>query len=68
MAVVLQERRARVVEVRVGVVTLAHLLDRKVEDLRWEPLASALLDGHELFPFELEARGERGLCDLDLLR
>src|SRR6185437_15382053 len=67
-AVVLQERRAGVVEVRVGVVTLAHLLDRKIEDLRWEPIASALLDGQLLFPFELEARGERSLCNLDLLR
>ena len=56
------------VEVRVGVVALAHLLDGKIEDFGREPLASPLLDGHCLFPFELEARGERSLGDFDLLR
>ena len=59
---------ARVVEVRVGVVALAHLLDREVEDLRWEPFARALLDRHGSGLLELEARGERCLGDLDLLR
>ena len=34
-----EQRVARVVEVRVGVVALAHLLDREVEDLRREPLS-----------------------------
>ena len=37
-AAVAEERLARVVEVRVGVVALPHLLDREVEDLRRQPV------------------------------
>jgi hypothetical protein len=59
-----REHVARVVEVRVGVVALPHLLDREVEDLRREPLGARSL--HRL-PLELEAGGERGLGDLELL-
>src|SRR6266700_134686 len=36
-AAVLEQRRPRVVEVRVGVVTLPHLLDGELEDLRRQP-------------------------------
>jgi hypothetical protein len=43
---VLQERRARVVEVRVGVVALAHLLDRQVEDFGGKTLARSFLESH----------------------
>ena len=42
---VCEQGRPRVVEVRVGVVPLAHLLDRELEDLRVEPL-SALSGRH----------------------
>ena len=45
MAPVREQRLAGVVEVDVGVVALPHLLDREVEDLRWEaPLPR--LEGH----------------------
>src|SRR5262249_48426275 len=36
-----QQRLARMVEVRVGVVALPHLLDRELEDLRRQPALSA---------------------------
>jgi hypothetical protein len=50
-ASVVQERGARVVEVRVAVVAIAHLLDRKVEDLGVEaraPLAGRR-EGHRAY-------------------
>src|SRR5215211_5092677 len=46
VAAVLEQRRARVVEVGVGVVAGAHLLDREVEDLRREPPGPLRLDAH----------------------
>ena len=46
VSAVVVERRSCVVEVRVGVVPAAHLLDRQVEDLGWEPLARAFPEGH----------------------
>src|SRR5688572_33351916 len=50
MAAVGDERLPGEVEVRVGVVALPHLLDREVEDLRWESLRPACLDGHDGSP------------------
>src|SRR5438445_4671243 len=41
VATVVLEGRSGVVEVRVGVVAAAHLLDREVEDLGWKTLARA---------------------------
>src|SRR5439155_13085936 len=41
-----QKGRARMLEIRVGVVPLTHLLHREVEDLRRQPFADLLLDGH----------------------
>ena len=64
MATVGEQRRARVVEVRVGVVALPHLLDREVEDLRREPLPTS---GSRTAMLELEAGGQGRLGDLELL-
>ena len=51
----LQERLARVVEVRVGVVALPHLLDRELEDLGRKAAPSPLLGRHA----RPRARGRR---------
>ena len=64
MAPVAEQHLARVVEVRVGVVALPHLLDRQVEDLGREPLSAVRSTGVSL---ELEAGGKRCLGDLELL-
>ncbi len=49
VALVVEQHLARVVEVRVGVVALPHLLDREVEDLGREPRPPSL-DRHLLPP------------------
>ena len=67
-ASVVQQRCPRMVEVRVGVVALAHLLDGQVEDSRAEAARAIRSWMATLFLLELEARGERGLGDFDLLR
>ena len=47
MATVLQQRRARMVEVRIGVVALAHLLDGQIEHFGREPLVRPFLKSHD---------------------
>ena len=60
-----EQRRARVVEVRVRVVAGAHLLDREVEDLRVETATRAAA----LSPSSSSRQArERGLGHLELLR
>src|SRR5262245_22299427 len=44
--VVVQQRRARMVEISVGVVAVAHLLDRQIEDVGREALARLLPERH----------------------
>jgi hypothetical protein len=65
---VVEERGARVVEVRVAVVAVAHLLDREVEDRgSRRSRADAGVTASSRRRSALEARAERRLGDLELL-
>ena len=68
MAPVGEQRRAGVIEVRVGVVALPHLLDREIEDARDRGArgAAARDGGLTRRCFGAETRGERGLGNLEL--
>jgi hypothetical protein len=50
MATIPKQRRACMVEIRIGVVALAHLLDGQIEHFGRKPLVRPFLKSHELVP------------------
>src|SRR5439155_273693 len=59
---VLQQGRSRVLEVRVGVVALARLLDGEIENLGGQPVARALLESHGYSPTRTSSTRDRPCC------